>query len=161
MNAKSFVEQCVSIDLEVNPEQGRILAFAAVREEAEKRSLHRRGNTAKSLPLLDQFAANAKYLLGHNFIKFDLPHLHAANPNLRLLRKPALDTLWLGPLAYPRNPYHHLVKHYQNPQLVGNQRNDPELDARLTIQGTQRPNPGIPQSRPEVASPLALAMHGT
>lgn len=134
MNATSFVEQCVSIDLEVNPDQGRILAIGAVCEGVESRSFRRRGNMGKSLSGLDQFAANAKYLLGHNFIKFDLPHLHAANPNLRLLKKPALDTLWLGPLAYPRNPYHHLVKHYQDPQLVGNQRNNPELDARLTIQ---------------------------
>jgi ATP-dependent DNA helicase RecQ len=28
-----------------------------------------------------------------------------------------IDTLWLNPLAFPRNPYHHLVKHYQDGRL--------------------------------------------
>ncbi len=39
----------------------------------------------------------------------------------------------LNPLAFPRNPYHHLVKHYQDGQLHRGQRNDPECDARLTL----------------------------
>ena len=49
------------------------------------------------------------FLLGHNLIDFDLPHLRAANPDLRLLQLPAVDTLRLNPLAFPRNPYHYLV----------------------------------------------------
>ena len=46
---------------------------------------------------------------------------------------PAVDTLRLNPLAFPRNPYHHLVKHYQDGQLKRGRLNDPELDARLTL----------------------------
>lgn len=36
--------------------------------------------------------------------------------NAGLQRRSAapIDTLWLNPLAFPRNPYHHLVKHYQD-----------------------------------------------
>ena len=45
-----------------------------------------------------------------------------------------MDTLWLNPLAFPRNPYHHLVKHYQDGQLKRGRVNDPELDARLTLE---------------------------
>ena len=42
--------------------------------------------------------------------------------------------MWLNPLAFPRNPYHHLVKHYQDGQLKRGRLNDPELDARLAIE---------------------------
>ena len=45
-----------------------------------------------------------------------------------------VDTLRLNPLAFPRNPYHHLVKDYQDGELRRGQRNDPELDSRLTLQ---------------------------
>ena len=89
---------------------------------------------AAALAKLDDLADGADFLLGHNLIAFDLPHLQAANPGLRLLRLPAVDTLRLNPLAYPRNPYHHLVKHYQDGQLKRGRINDPELDARLTLE---------------------------
>ncbi len=52
---------------------------------------------------------------------------------LQMMRLPVVDTLWLNPLAFPRNPYHHLVKHYQDGQLKRGRINDPELDARLTL----------------------------
>ena len=76
----------------------------------------------------------AGFILGHNLIHFDLPHLRAASPGLRLLELPAVDTLMLNPLAFPRNPYHHLVKHYQDGQLKRGRINDPELDAKLALQ---------------------------
>ena len=44
-----------------------------------------------------------------------------------------IDTLWLNPLAFPRNPYHHLVKHYHDGRLATGHVNDPELDARLVF----------------------------
>lgn len=44
------------------------------------------------------------------------------------------DTLRLNPLAFPKNPYHHLVKHYQDGQLLGNRKNNPLLDAELSLQ---------------------------
>lgn len=45
-----------------------------------------------------------------------------------------IDTLRLNPLAFPRNPYHHLVKHYQDGQFKRRQLNDPILDARLALE---------------------------
>lgn len=83
---------------------------------------------------LDAFADAVAFLLGHNLIEFDSIHLAAAMPDLRLLKLPMVDTLRLNPLAFPRNPYHHLVKHYKNGQLQRGSLNDPELDARLTLQ---------------------------
>ena len=102
--------------------------------------MFRGGDLSAALKRLDALAEGAAFLLGHNLIAFDLPHLKAANPDLRLLGVPAVDTLRLNPLAYPRNPYHHLVKHYQDGQLKRGRLNDPELDARLTLDlfGDQR-----------------------
>lgn len=48
-----------------------------------------------------------------------------------------IDTLWLNPLAFPKNPYHRLVKHYQDGRLLGGQINDPEQDARLVFEVIQ------------------------
>ena len=87
----------------------------------------------QALADLDDLADSASFILGHNLIKFDLPHLRAASPALRLLEIPAVDTLWLNPLAFPRHPYHHLVKHYQDGQLKRDRRNDPKLDAILAL----------------------------
>ena len=44
-----------------------------------------------------------------------------------------MDTLRLSPLAFPRNPYHSLVKHYKDGGLVRSQRNDPALDSELAL----------------------------
>ncbi|TCS59610.1 ATP-dependent DNA helicase RecQ [Primorskyibacter sedentarius] len=49
------------------------------------------------------------------------------------LAEAPIDTLWLNPLAFPRNPYHHLVKHYHDGRLLSGHVNDPEADARLVF----------------------------
>ena len=54
----------------------------------------------QALAKLDELVQGADFLLGHNLIDFDL----------RLLQLPAVDTLRLDPLAFPRNPYDYLVK---------------------------------------------------
>src|SRR5438874_6669138 len=125
--------RCVSIDLEVGIDDHRIHQFAAVRGDTDATLVFRQGDLPAALARLDALAESAAFLLGHNLIGFDLPHLRAAKPDLGLLKLPAIDTLRLNPLAFPRNPYHRLVKHYQDGQLQRGQLNDPELDARLTL----------------------------
>ena len=122
----------LSIDLEVGVVNRRIRQFAAIREADGASFLFQKGNLDTELERLDKFAEGAGFLLGHNLIGFDRVHLVAANPSLRLLKLPAVDTLLLNPLAFPRNPYHHLVKHYQSGQLERGRLNDPEMDASLT-----------------------------
>ena len=56
------------------------------------------------------------------------PRLRPLAPFLQLLEKPAIDTLYLSPLAFPQNPYHRLVKDYQ---IVRDSINDPVQDALL------------------------------
>jgi ATP-dependent DNA helicase RecQ len=124
---------CLSIDLEVQPSTGKIRSFAAIRGLPSESFVFRQGRLTEALSRLDVFAEDTEFLLGHNIIAFDLPHLSSATSNLKLLRKPAIDTLWLNPLAFPKNPYHHLIKHYQDGRLQGGHLSDPELDARLVL----------------------------
>lgn len=105
-----------------------------MRGDIDEALIFKGGDLAAGLARLDRFAQGAAFLVGHNLMAFDAPHLEAAKPDLRLLRLPRIDTLRLNPLAFPRNPYHHLVKHYQDGQLKRGRRNDPELDARLTLE---------------------------
>lgn len=129
----ALLAQCVAIDLEIDPKANKIISFAAVRLGVEESCVYRGGNLADALRDLDKFAEGAEFLIGHNIIHFDARHLEAVDPGLQVLKKPAIDTLWLNPLAYPRNPYHHLVKHYQDGRLQGGHVNDPELDAKLVL----------------------------
>ena len=129
-----FRPRCLSMDLEVGKKDGRIRAIGAVRADTGERFTHSKGALTTALRKLDEIAEGASFILGHNLIGFDLPHLEAAKPDMRLLRMPAVDTLRLSPLAFPRNPYHHLIKHYQDGGLKRGRINDPELDARLALE---------------------------
>lgn len=92
------------------------------------------GRLRAALTALDAFADSASCLVGHNIIEHDLGLLAKHSPDLAVLRLPAIDTLYLSPLAFPENPYHHLVKQYQEPALARVQVNDPLLDAELTLE---------------------------
>ena len=128
-----IVARSVCIDLEVGVAAGRIHQCAAVRGADGRAVAHRGGDLARTLANCDALAEGADFLVGHNLLAFDAPRLAAVQPGLRLLRLPRIDTLRLNPLAFPRNPYHHLVKDYQAGRLARPLRNDPELDARLTL----------------------------
>ena len=130
----SLISECLALDLEVGNENGVIHAFGAIRTDTGKVMTYSGDGIATALRRLDEFAEGAACILGHNVIAFDLPHIAAAKPDLRLLDLPAIDTLRLSPLAFPRNPYHHLVKHYQDGGLRRRRLNDPELDARLALE---------------------------
>ncbi len=122
-----------SIDLEGKETIG---AIGAIRTDRLRSYVWRgdgRGlNTA--LAALEEFAEGASYLVGHNIIEHDLELLAKHAPRLELLNLPAIDTLYLSPLAFPENPYHSLVKQYQEPALARTQINDPLLDAELTLE---------------------------
>ena len=131
--SNNFAPQCLSIDLEVGKKDLRIHQFGAVRGDSGESISFDSGDLNGALNQLDALADDAAFLLGHNLVNFDLPHLKAVRPDLRMYSKPAVDTLWLNPLAFPRNPYHHLVKHYQDGRLQGGHLNDPLKDAQLAL----------------------------
>jgi ATP-dependent DNA helicase RecQ len=84
--------------------------------------------SATTLKQLDELAAEADYILGHNLLGHDFPILQSVFPKLQLLHKPVIDTLYLSPIAFPQNPYHRLVKDYK---LVRASLNNPVEDAKL------------------------------
>ena len=145
-----FWRRCLSLDLEVGKADGLIQAFGAVRGDTGQSFVHSGGGLAPALEQLDDLAAGASFLLGHNLIAFDRPHLAVANPGLQLLKLPVVDTLRLSPLAFPRNPYHALVKHYQDGGLKREQINDPELDARLTLKLLEDQVQALGKAAPEL-----------
>ena len=157
-SAPGFAPRCLSIDLEVGRQDGRIHRFAAVRGDTGESFHHRGGDLRAGLAKLDRMADGVAFLVGHNLIDFDSKILAAADPNLRLLTLPQVDTLRLNPLAFPRNPYHHLVKHYQDGQIKHARRNDPELDARLTL-GVFRDQHDALRALNEATPELVLAYH--
>lgn len=128
-----ILSRCLSIDLEVDPKEARIFAFAAVPKDDGVGIVHRKGDPNAALEKLDLFCAGFAHVIGHNILRHDLPHLMAVSPRFAKLADGAIDTLWLNPLAFPRNPYHHLVKHYHDGRLQTGHINDPEFDARLVF----------------------------
>ncbi|MBI4757068.1 MAG: DEAD/DEAH box helicase, partial [Betaproteobacteria bacterium] len=153
-----FAPRCLCVDLEVGVRDARIRRFAAVRGDTGQTLVFRGGDLAAALDRLDELAEGAAFLLGHNLADFDAPHLAAARPGLRLLHLPVVDTLRLNPLAFPRNPYHHLVKHYQDGQLKRGRVNDPELDARLALELFRDQHAAF-QALQDTAPDLLLAWH--
>ena len=127
-----FAPRCLCLDLEVDPSDKRILKIGALRPDTNT-FLHFQGkfDLARALDDLDRLAMGASFVLGHNVIRHDLNLLKAQAPGLKLLELPVVDTLALSPLAFPRNPYHHLVKDYR---LLKMAVNDPLADARLTVE---------------------------
>lgn len=128
------MRRSVSIDLEVDPDKAKIFALAAVAQNPEAPKVVAKNNIEAALTKLDAFCHGFDHVIGHNILRHDLPHLAAVSPRFAALAEAPIDTLWLNPLAFPRNPYHHLVKHYQDGRLQTGHVNDPEFDARLVFE---------------------------
>jgi len=126
MNENMFLSQSLLIDLETSQNK-KIKHVGAVFQNLVF-ELKDRYLAEADFFKLDQFAKNAKYILGHNIIEHDLPILRSLCPDLSILSLPVIDTLYLSPLAFPQNPYHKLVKNYK---LVKDSLNNPVNDARL------------------------------
>ncbi|GAB6112588.1 RecQ family ATP-dependent DNA helicase [Desulfomicrobium salsuginis] len=121
-----YIQQGVALDLETHPQDNLLLKIGAVDLATRTgRAFKGRFDPKRALAELDEAFGDASYLLGHNIIGHDLPWLRAHYPDTALLRLPALDTLYLSPLAFPKNPYHHLVKDYK---IVRSSVNDPVRD---------------------------------
>jgi ATP-dependent DNA helicase RecQ len=135
----TFLAQCLSIDIEVDPRTARVFDLAAVPGDGGPAIRGGRGQVDAALDQVEArmgkaglfasrlFAprqAQIRHLIGHNILRHDLPHLAALRPRLAQAADAPIDTLWLNPLAFPRNPYHHLVKHYHDGRLLAGHVND-------------------------------------
>ena len=108
----------VFVDLEVNPDTGKIREYGAVCSDSRQY----RGSSAAAFACILNHAA---YVCGHNLFRHDLQYIHSilseACPDARLI-----DTLPLSPLLFPKKPYHRLLK---DDKLQSAQLNNPLNDA--------------------------------
>ena len=151
-----IVVNCLAVDLEVGRRDRRIHAFAAGRADTGERLFFRRGDLPAALDELDAFVDGAEYPLGHNLIACDRPHLQAVRPDLRLLQLPQIDTLRLNPLAFSRNPYHGVVKHYHDGQPEARPGERPRTGRAPRAAGVRRAADRPQDSRARSAGGLAL-----
>ncbi len=92
----------VFIDTEIDVKSKRILDIGGVDEKGE--NFH-------SCAVSDfiNFVNGTRYICGHNILKHDLPYLQKASRiNFSVFN--CIDTLYLSPLLFPKQPYHALVK---------------------------------------------------
>ena len=144
-------DSCLFVDLEVEPvttrggvsgrraaagpPDGRVVirALAAVLGDQElyipEPRLATPRQVRRALRELNSLAGGAAFVAGHNIVGWDLPIIEQHLPRLPLLRRPAVDTLVMSPLACPQRPYHRLVKDYK---LVGSEQSDPLGDCKLS-----------------------------
>lgn len=120
-----ILNRSLLLDLETSLD-GRILKVGAIRG-ADERHVQGRVQKAEVARVLNELAEGADFLLGHNLLDHDLPVLRKQLPDLKLHKRPVIDTLFLSPLVFPEHPYHHLVKDYK---LMRTGLNDPVEDAR-------------------------------
>ena len=109
--------EIVFFDTEVTVDRGKIIDFGAINEKGEKIHTGR-------VDLFMEFIKEASFLCGHNVIKHDLKYLERHDKDVMAI--PAIDTLALSPLLYPKKPYHRLVK---DDKLFTDQLNNPLNDA--------------------------------
>ncbi len=126
MALSGLLTRTLMLDLETT-RSGRIRHIGAILDGRVFEKKERAGSKT-TLKELEAFAREAEFVLGHNLLGHDFPLLQSAYPWLKLLKKPVIDTLYLSPIAFPQNPYHHLVKDYK---LVRATINNPVEDARL------------------------------
>ena len=93
------LRRLIALDTEVAPQSRQMRAIAAYRPDIDEKTLitgtqHRQDS---ALAQLNAAAKGASFVLGHNIIGHDLPHLRHYSPQLDILTMPVVDTLHLTP----------------------------------------------------------------
>lgn len=108
----------VFIDTEIDVKSMRILDLGAI---------NTKGNLFHSKAISDfiNFVSGASYICGHNILNHDLLYLQRAS-QINFSNFKCIDTLYLSPLLFPKEPYHALVK---DDKLQTEELNNPLNDA--------------------------------
>ncbi len=118
----------VFVDLEVDANGEVRKAGVVARDWREEGG---RKDVGRLLDDLESRLTEDSILCGHNILDHDLPILRERYPALcRIHSAAALDSLFLSPLAFPKKPYHALVK---NKQLLS-EANQPLSDCVASAQ---------------------------
>ncbi|MEZ4331104.1 MAG: RecQ family ATP-dependent DNA helicase [Myxococcota bacterium] len=128
-NSRGPVLSFLFLDIELGHD-GAFHALAARRNGDERLWERDRGATFEQAHRdLAAWLRPDDILVGHNLHRFDRPAIAGRFPDSPLLRLPTLDTLELSVLAFPRRPYHRLVK---DDRLVRDARPNPVSDVRAS-----------------------------
>jgi ATP-dependent DNA helicase RecQ len=117
-------ENTLFIDIESVP-GGEIFGLGATHGATFRREAMGPLHVARLVQELRKLAPATRFIAGHNILSHDLPILEAAFAIPEFRQMAAIDTLYLSPLAFPRNPYHRLTK---NDRLVRSSKNHPIRD---------------------------------
>ncbi|MCH7407899.1 RecQ family ATP-dependent DNA helicase [Belliella sp. DSM 111904] len=110
------------IDTEIEPKSGKILDIGCVKDDIA--FFHR-----NALPDLIEFLKGTMFVCGHNFFRHDLKYLNNTLLKASIKQENIIDTLFLSPLLFPKNPYHALLK---DDKLQTDELNNPLNDAQKT-----------------------------
>lgn len=134
------INNLLFLDLEINPTNQQIFKVGALliqdfgqanmSQQEFEQDTRSKDTLTSALKVIMDMAKNADCLIGHNIIHHDLPILKSINSMLNIFHLPVIDTLQLSPLAFPKNPYHRLLKDYK---LIRNELNSPLQDCHATL----------------------------
>ncbi len=108
----------VFIDAEIDHKSKQVLDLGAINTKGDV--FH-----SCSIPDFINFVNGTSYICGHNILKHDLPYLQRAT-QIDFSTFKCIDTLYLSPLLFPKQPYHALVK---DDKLQTEELNNPLNDA--------------------------------
>ena len=128
-----FIDDCVGLDIEVDPQTAEIFAMAAISQSTGETIDYNNRNIQEFLNKLEKLLGQSCYLVGHNLLRFDLEHIIAKQSHFSKYVNRSIDTLWLSPLAYPLKKSHRLEKPHLDPTLKDGRKQDPELDSLLAL----------------------------
>lgn len=108
------------IDLEVDPESGKILDIGCIKENDV--TFHK-----SSITDFIQFLLGTQYICGHNILNHDIRYIKKELFEGGINANNIIDTLFLSPLLFPTKPYHSLVK---DDKLQSEETNNPLNDSK-------------------------------
>lgn len=114
--------------------------------------------SAKEIGDLIEQLTLADIIVGHNIMDSDIPFLMERFPTTMqaaVTGKTVIDTLYLSPIAFPRNPYHHLYKEYKPFPLA---QNDPVQDSLAAVQLMQEEAKALAELPKDVQSVLTTLL---
>ncbi len=125
LNMQEPIDKILFIDIETAPDLKNIARIGIYSKNGISHNL---SWNSEAFSILEKAADGCSALCGHNILEHDIELLKKYKPDSPVFNLPLIDTLLLSPVAFPKNPYHKLIKDYK---LVTNSKNDPLKDCMI------------------------------
>lgn len=110
----------VFVDSEIGVDDNKIYDLGGI--SSDNNIIH-----TKNINELKDFISNYDFICGHNILNHDIKYIGKAFNN----NDKVVDTLYLSPLLFPKNPYHALLK---DDKLTSDDLNNPVNDSKKAMQ---------------------------